>query len=71
MCAPYLEKFKPTFCRDSWNITVYIWLQLCQILTDFNSFCSAKTGKTYETGRAFTVSYIFSGSDAAKIIDIG
>jgi len=25
---------------------VYIWL-LCQILTDFNNFCSAKTGKKY------------------------
>jgi len=34
---------------------VYIGLQLCQILTDFNNFCSAKTGKKiYETGRAFT-----------------
>ena len=33
---------------------MYIWLQLCQILTDFNNFFSAKTGKMYETGRAFT-----------------
>jgi len=33
---------------------VYIWLQLSQILTDFNNFCSAKTGKMYETKRAFT-----------------
>jgi len=24
---------------------VYIWLQLCQILTDFNNFCTAETGK--------------------------
>ena len=33
---------------------MYIWLQLCQILTDFNIFCSAKTGKMYETECAFT-----------------
>jgi len=33
---------------------VYIWLQLCQILTDFNNFCSSKTGEMYETGRTFT-----------------
>jgi len=24
---------------------MYIWLQLCQILTDFNNFCTAETGK--------------------------
>ena len=24
---------------------MYIWLQLCQILTDFNNFCTAKTAK--------------------------
>jgi len=24
---------------------VYIWLQLCQILTDFNNFYTAETGK--------------------------
>jgi len=45
MCAPYLKKLKPTFFRGSWNVTVYIWLQLCQILTDFNNFCTAETGK--------------------------
>jgi len=45
ICTPYLEKLKPTFCRDSWNVVVYIWLQLCQILTDFNNFCSDETGK--------------------------
>ena len=33
---------------------MYIWLQLCQILTDFSNFCSAKTGKMYKTGHAFT-----------------
>ena len=32
---------------------MYIWLQLCQILTDFNNFCSAKTEKMYETGHTF------------------
>jgi len=33
------------FCRGSSNVAVYIWQQLCQILTDFNNFCSAKTEK--------------------------
>ena len=36
------------------NVAVYIWLQLCQILTDFNDFCSDETGKMYKTGHAFT-----------------
>ena len=54
MCTPYLEKLKPTFCRDSWNVAMYIWLQLFQILTDFNNFCSDETGKMYKTGHAFT-----------------
>jgi len=35
---------------------VYIWLRLCQILTYFNNFCSAETGKMYKTGHAFTYS---------------
>ena len=43
---------------------MYIWLQLCQILTDFNNFCSAKTGKMYETGRAFT--YLLHKESAAN-----
>ena len=34
--------------------TVYIWLQFCQILTDFNNFCSDETGKMYKTGHTFT-----------------
>ena len=54
MCTPYPEKLKPTFCRDSWNVVLYIWLQLCQIWTDFNNFCSDETGKTYKTGHTFT-----------------
>jgi len=33
---------------------MYIWLQICQILTDSNNFCSDETGKMYETGHAFT-----------------
>ena len=60
MCAPYLEKLKPTFLP--WfikRIAVYIWLQLCQILTDFNNFCSAETRKMYKTGHAFT--YLLRG----------
>jgi len=27
---------------------VYIWLQLCQILTDFNNFCSDETRKNVQ-----------------------
>jgi len=54
MCTPYLEKLKHTFCRDSWNVAVYIWLQLCQILTDFNNFCSDETREMYKTGHTFT-----------------
>jgi len=38
---------------------VYIWLHLCQILTDFNNFCSAETGKMYKTEHAFT--YLLRG----------
>ena len=30
-----------------------MWLQLCQILTDFDNFYAAETGKTYKTGHAF------------------
>ena len=54
MCTPYVEKLKPIFCCDSWNVAVYIWLQLCQILTDFNNFCSDETRKMYKTGHTFT-----------------
>jgi len=33
---------------------VYIWLQLYQILTDFNNFCIAENRKKmYKTGHAF------------------
>jgi len=56
--TPYLEKLKPTFCRDSWSVAVYIWLQLCQILTAFNSFCSGESGQMYKTGHAFTYSLL-------------
>jgi len=38
---------------------VYIWLQLCQVLTDFNNFCSAETGQMYKTGYEFT--YLLRG----------
>ena len=40
-----MQKTKPTFLPWFINVTVYIWLQLCQILTDFNNFCTAETGK--------------------------
>jgi len=39
---------------------VYIWLQLCQILTDFSNFCSAETGKMYETGVHWLIYYLKS-----------
>ena len=54
MRTPYLEKLKSTFCHDSWNVAVYIWLKLCHMLTDFNNFCSDETAKMYETGHTFT-----------------
>jgi len=46
-------------CTVPGKIKTYIFaviLQLCQILTitDFNNFCSAKTGKNVQTKRAFT-----------------
>ena len=31
-----------------------MWLQVGQILTDFNNFCTAETGKMYKTGHAFS-----------------
>ena len=54
MCAPYLEKSKPTFLP--WFIKrSSVHLPLCQILTDFNNFCTAETGKKCtKTGHAFT-----------------
>ena len=30
-----------------------MWLQLCQILTDFNNFYTAETGKNVKIGHAF------------------
>ena len=42
---------------------MYIWLQLCQILTDFNNFVP-KLEKMYETGRAFT--YLLLKESAAN-----
>ena len=32
---------------------MYIWLQLCQILPDFNNFYTAETGNMYKTKNAF------------------
>ena len=33
---------------------MYIWLQLCKILTDFNNYYTAETGKKmYKTWQAF------------------
>ena len=33
---------------------MYIWLLLCQILTDLNNYCTAETRKMYKTGPTFT-----------------
>ena len=45
MCAPYLEKLKPTFLpwfikRSSVHLTATL-----SNLTDYNNFCTAETGK--------------------------
>jgi len=48
---------------------VYIWLQLCQILTDFNNFAAAKLEKMYETERAFTY-VLFKESVANNVINV-
>ena len=51
------------------NVAVYIWFQLCQILTDFNNFGSAETGNMYKTGHAFT--YLLRGRrPAARASDL-
>ena len=69
MCTPYPEKLKPTFCRDSWNVAVYVWLQLCQILTDFNNFCSDETGKCIKQGTHLLI-YYFKESVANDLINV-
>jgi len=48
---------------------MYIWLQLCQILTDVNNFCSAKTGKKCSIGRAFTY-LLLKESVATDLINV-
>jgi len=44
-------------------------LQLCQILTDFNNFCTAETGKMYKTGHAFS-NLLLKESVANDIINV-
>ena len=41
-------------------------LQVSQILTDFNSFCTAETGKMYKTGHVF--SYLLLKENVANDI---
>ena len=48
MCAPYLEKSKPTFL--SW----FLKRSIVQILTDLNNFCTAETGKNVQNSHAFS-----------------
>ena len=43
---------------------MYIWLQLCQVLTDFN-----KPEKMYETGRAF-IYLLLKESGANDVINV-
>ena len=58
MCTPYLEKLKTAFCRDSWNVAMYNWLQLCQILTDFNIFAVTKPEKCTKQGTHLLIYYL-------------
>jgi len=51
------------------NVAVYIWFQLCQILTDFNNFFSAETGKMYKSGHAFT-HLLWGRRQAARASDL-
>jgi len=47
-----------------------MWLQVCQILTDFNNFCTAETGqKMYKTGHAFSY-LLLKESVANDIINV-
>ena len=48
---------------------MYICQQLCQILTDFNNCCSAKSEKMYETGRVFTC-LLLNESVANDVINV-
>ena len=49
---------------------MYIWLQLCQILTDFNNFYTAETGtKMYKTGHAFNY-LLLKESVANEVINV-
>ena len=68
MCAPYLEKSKPTFLpwflkRSSVRLQVY------QILIDFNNFCTTETGKMDKTGHAFSY-LLLKESVANDIINV-
>ena len=47
----------------------YIFMQLCQILTDFNNFCSDETGKMYKTGHTFTY-FLLKESVANDVINV-
>jgi len=49
---------------------MYIWLQLCQILTDFNNFCSAKTGKNVQNRAYIYLFLLLKESVANDIINV-
>jgi len=44
-------------------------LQVCQILTDFNNFCTAETGKNYKTDHALSC-ILLKESVANDIINV-
>ena len=46
-----------------------MWLQVCQILTDFNNFSTAEAGKKYKTGHAFSY-LLLKESVANDIINV-
>jgi len=69
VCAPYLEKLKPTFSPWFIKCTSVYLIATHQILTDFNNFCSSETGKMYKTGHAFA--YLLRGRwPAARASDL-
>ena len=68
MFAPYLEKTKPTFLL--WFIRgSSVHLTATQILTDFNNFCTAETGKDVQN-RACISYLLLKVSVANDVINV-
>ena len=49
---------------------MYIWLQVCQVLTDFNNFCPAKTRKKLQNRACIYLFITFKKSVANDIINV-